>query len=100
VAAAEPLDVRVLRQQELDPALGPGLRQPDAERDERPRRARQPALERQRGGGVLVNVPDDDRALAAAQAGDGGEQLGVVQQDDVVVPRLLADHRPRGADRR
>ena len=65
---AEPRDVPVLGQDQVHVPLGHPLRGVHGHGRGRPERARQPGLGAQRGGRVLVHIPDHAAAACAAKA--------------------------------
>jgi hypothetical protein len=99
VRAAEPLDVALFGQDEVQPVFGQPFRRVHGRGRRGPQRAGQPRLGGERGGGVLVHVPHRRRALPPR--GQGKQQLGVVDQQQVgagAVPGQLAAGGAQGAE--
>jgi hypothetical protein len=78
VAPGEPADVPVFGQDQVHVPLGHPLRRVHRHGGCRPERARQPRLGAERGGRVLVHVPDHRRSLAPG--GQREQQFGIVDE--------------------
>ncbi len=81
MAAAEPVGVAVLGEDQVDPALGHPLGPAHCGGHDRPERAGQPCLGAQRGRGVLVHIPHGRRA--PAHQGQHKQQFGVVHDEQI-----------------
>ena len=96
VRPAEPRDVALLGQDQMHAPLGEpfgGVHGRGG--DGRPQRARQPRLGAQRGGGVLVHVPD--RGRPGPPRRQRQQQLGIVDQQQVGAGRVPGQLAPGGA---
>jgi hypothetical protein len=97
VRPAEPCQVAVLGQDQVHVALGQPFRGAHRHGGGRPQRARQPRLGAERGGGVLVHIPDHRRP--PAPRGQREQQLGVVDQHQVRAGGVPGEGRTGGQDR-
>ena len=96
VRPAEPGDVAVLGQDQVHVVLGHPLGGAHGQGGGRPERARQPRLGAERGGGVLVHIPDDRRPPAPRRQRQ--QQLGVVDKQQVSVGGMPGESRTGGED--
>ncbi len=97
VRPGEPRDVPLLGQDQVHVPLGHPLRGAHRHGRGRPERPRQPGLGAERGGGVLVHVPDHRRP--PAPRGQRQQQFGVVDEQQVGVGRVLGQGRTSGENR-
>ncbi len=93
----EPGDVPLLGQDQVHVPLGHPFRGVHRHGGGRPERTRQPRLGAERGGGVLVHIPDHRRP--PAPGGQRQQQFGVVDEQQVGVGRVLGQGRTGRANR-
>ena len=89
VRPAEPGDVPLLGQDQVQVPLGHPFRGVHGHRGGRPERARQPRLGAERGGGVLVHVPDHRRPPAPRRQRE--QQLRIVDEQQVSVGYVFGE---------
>src|SRR4029453_8723197 len=97
VRPPKPRQIGTLGEQKVMFALRAALEQRYRERRQAPRRAREPGLERDRGGRVFVYVPNDRGQIP--QTPHGEQELRVVQQNEIHTWVQRTDLPARGTDR-
>ena len=97
VLLGEAVAIAVLGEQKVHGPLGPVLDGADGGRGHAAQRTRQPGLEGDGSGGVLVDVPHRD---GVAGTGERAEQLRIVHEDDVVGGCFTPHEASGRADRR
>jgi hypothetical protein len=97
VRAAEPGDVALLGQDQVQVTLGEAFGRVDGGRGRRAQQRGQPRLGTERGGGVLVYVPDHGRPPAPGRQGE--QQLRIVDQQQVGTGALPGQLAPGGKER-
>ena len=97
VRPGEPGDVSALGQDQVHVPLGHPFRGAHRHGGRRPERARQPRLGAERGGRVLVHIPDHRRP--PAPGGQRQQQFGVVNEQQVRAGGVPGEGRTGGANR-